>query len=485
VHLILLILALSVPGWRRQEIRLPGEVWTVAPADENGDGRTDLVVAHGSAEGRRIAVFHQGESGYPEEPDRSYLVPEGAVALLVEDLREGGGAEVATIHPDRVILHEPGPAFPVWIEVESFFRFAPEEGLPRWDLVAEMDGDPFREVVVPDTYGYRILGLEGVEPGKIPRLRAPTTARIDPIFPSGFQGKMFIAEGALPRPVLRELDGKGGEDLAFADGGSLRAFLRDGEGRFPLRTDLVEEITPLEELGEGALGEVRLQLRDLSGDGKADLMVTRVIGEIGLFETLRTHVAIFLGDGSGKFPATPDQILLVKGVSIDPEIIDFDGDGDRDIFVSALRTDLLTNIKNVMIRWVAVTYHGYANDGEGRFSRDPAITWEVEIPVGSIEQGRAVPFAWFRGDFDGDGRRDVLSVKGTDEAAAYPGGWDDDEYVFDDEDPIFQVPGPTSNRVQILDLTGDGRSDVILQFPRNQEMKDAIALILSPRKEGD
>lgn len=474
-------------GWSRLEIRLSGAVLAVVPADEDGDGRQDLVIAHGSSTGTRISVLRQGPSGFPAVPQETWTVPGGAFALLVEDLVEGGGAEVATLHRRGIILHEAKPrgegrSFVLWRKVESFFQFAPEGRLARWDLAGDLDGDTLADLFVPSSDGYRIIsgGPRGEAPG-IP-LQVPSWSEIDPFMPSSFRGRLFTAQASLPRLVKRDLDGDGRKDLAFLHGGALTGFLRGRDGSFPSRPDLKEELLPIQKLGAGAIGEISSQLADLTGDGTADLVVSRVTGEVGFFETLRAHIALFHGKGPGRFRDTPDQIILVKGVSIEPRLLDFDRDGDLDLFVSALRTDLLTNIKNIVIRWVTVTYQGYLNDGDGRYPTAPSLSWDVEIPVGSIEQGKTVPLAWFEGDFDGDGMGDVLSVGGPEETAAYRGIRAGDEVEFG-TDPIFHIPGAASGRVEIRDLTGDGRSDVIMRFPRGPR-QNAVVLILSPGRGG-
>ena len=484
-------------GWTRQELTLPGDVWTVIGADEDGDGLGDVIVAHDSPDGPRISLFRERPEGFPDEPDETWAPPPGAIALIVEDIRPGRGAEIATMHADGVTVHLPpspggsgggdpeggragGRTFLRWAEGESFFRFPPDAGIPRWDLAGDVDGDGLREILFPVPYGYRLLEDGSPEGGEHPFLRVPTSAKIDPVLPSRYQGRIFTSQSSIARPVIRDIDGDGRLDIAVIHGGAFLGFVPDAEGRFSPRATLNEDLVSVERLGTQSLGRARLQLRDVSGDGKADLLVTRTIGKIGLFETLRTHIALFHGEGDGTFPATPSQIILLKGVSIDPRLADFDGDGDPDLFVSALRTDLLSNIKNVVVQWVKVTYQGYENDGAGRFPPQPTLTFDVEIPVRAIEQGSTVPFAWFEGDFDGDGTSDVFSVDGPNELAAYRGRRVGPRMEFDRSSPVFRLLGRTSNQVQLVDFTGDGRSDALLHFPRDEERRDLVVLIISP-----
>ncbi|MCZ6690671.1 MAG: VCBS repeat-containing protein [Planctomycetota bacterium] len=471
-------------GWRRQEFRLPGDVWAVIPADENGDGRIDLVVTHGSSAGPQISVFLQGESGFPTTPQETWSAPHGAMAVIVDDIVAGGGAEVATIQSKGIVLHrrrqdEAGRVYASWKLIDSFFDFGVQERLERWDLTVDLDGDSIREVIVPSRDGYRII--DGSDPNRerSTRLLVPAWTELDPAGRSRMMGRLFTSRSSLPRLVLRGLNGDSLKDLAFLHGGALMGFIRGEDGSFASRPDLVQELLPVQKLGAGAIGQVVSQLTDLTRDGLADLVVSRVIGEIGFFETLRTHVAIFHATGPGRFRETPDQVILVKGVSIEPKLLDFDRDGDLDLFVSALRTDMFTNIKNVIVRWVTITYHGYLNQGDGTFSRAPSFSRDVDIPVGLIEQGKTVPLAWFNGDFDGDGMGDVLSVEGPERTVAYPGRRDGDRIGFG-EDPIFSIAGAASDGVEIADLTGDGRSDVIMRFSRGDE-KNRFVLILSPR----
>src|SRR6185436_10412671 len=54
---------------------------------------------------------------------------------------------------------------------------------------------------------------------------------------------------------------------------------------------------------------------DINADKLADLVVTKIEGQLGLFESIRTSIYIHMGTGRGNFNA--DRRIMIDGVSID------------------------------------------------------------------------------------------------------------------------------------------------------------------------
>src|SRR4029078_6443983 len=99
-----------------------------------------------------------------------------------------------------------------------------------------------------------------------------------------------------------------------------------------------EDPTPRTEAKKDSFNLAIIRFVDINADKLADLVVTKIEGQLGLFESIKTSIYIHLGTGKGNF--IPGQIIQIDGVSIDPEFIDMNGDGKLDVVTSRLCTDL-------------------------------------------------------------------------------------------------------------------------------------------------
>jgi FG-GAP-like repeat len=158
------------------------------------------------------------------------------------------------------------------------------------------------------------------------------------------------------RVALADVDGDGRVDLLFANGGNYsepgapernRAFLnrtQNGVLRFEERTEQVFGPT-------GDHARV-IQVRDVDGDGHADIFVGT---------TFQTQSRLYLGRGSGGFLEVTKTHLPPKSLSVgDLEIGDVDSDTDLDVVLADWGAGSnMTNDGGRTRLWL--------NDGSGRF----------------------------------------------------------------------------------------------------------------------
>jgi uncharacterized protein (TIGR03437 family) len=130
---------------------------------------------------------------------------------------------------------------------------------------------------------------------------------------------------------------------------------------------------------QGAAG---IATADFNGDGLADVIVSETNG----FNP--GTLTVFLATGGGQFVAAPDGPLPVGFDHESLAIADFNGDGKLDI-------------ASLGPRDLAVFF----GDGKGGFSLDPATPLDIPaFGVAAVENSMAV------GDFNGDGRPDLVTV---------------------------------------------------------------------------
>ncbi len=208
-----------------------------------------------------------------------------------------------------------------------------------------------------------------------------------------------------------------------------------------------------------------MALDDVDGDGALDLVAALQRGELSIGSEISTTILHFPG-GSAGFAAKPAQVLAVRGLALSVRLLDVDGDGGRDLVVPTAETDLLSNVRKLLTRDLAVTYQGFLFDLKTkRFAHAPSFVVTVPIPVQSVDRRESVPLASFDGDFDGDGVKDLLRIVPPSSIAVHRGeaarsllGGASFRFA---EERIAEAEACVSNAFSVEDLDGDGRSDAV------------------------
>ncbi|MBL4850385.1 MAG: VCBS repeat-containing protein [Planctomycetes bacterium] len=463
-------------------IRLPGNELGCDLADMDGDGDLDLVVAHmtdTTSEARTLSVFLQGTKAqrFAAKPTRTFVVPADACAYVAGEFDPAPGAEIALLCPTRVLLlKSKGPPVEI-LKEPGFFDYPERGGLPVWDLARDLDGDGLLELIVPTKRGYAILGRGNKDKvlTKRSEVRLEIDQRFGPTFETKLLNRLLTSTLRLRRVVHTDLNADGRQDLIAVNAKGLARYLQRPDGTFPERPDRIDpfKITrgKEEEGGKGGgFTSVRLNLEDVNGDGRADLLATRTMGEIGLFSSLRTQQLLFLAQKD--LPQTwderkPDAVLNLKGISADPLLIDWDGDGRKDLVLSTYRMDMLTNVKRVLADSLTITYLIFLQrkGKAGVFEDEPDVSFDVEVPLESLQQRGGTQAVIFTADLDGDGVRDQIARRPDGSLVVARGrierDGDDVELSFS-ENPV-KITVPRTEPPRVVDLDGDGKSELILE----------------------
>jgi hypothetical protein len=501
-RLVAIIPGLALAVWlpaqalRAQERPLPLRVWTfrlpgtelgLDVADMDGDGKKDLAIAHMSGPHgleRSVSVWLHGPPGRPRfspEPAYRVSVPPDACAFLAGDFDPvTAGGELVFLCPSRVVLMRRTGELVDIARGPGFYDYPEDGGLPVWDLAPDLDGDGRQELLVPTKDGYDLFARAGgVGPLVLKcKLAVPSETRFGPAFESALLNRFLTATSRLRRLVVADLDGDGRKDLvAYRDKGLAR-FHQRPDGTFPLRPDeeqplqvVQQDQKPGQEAKEGseAFANVRLDLEDVDGDGRADLVVTKTLGEIGMFETLRTQQLVFRGGPKGFDESRPDVLLNIKGVSADPVFIDWNGDGRRDLIVSSYRMDLFTNVKRALVEALSINYMIYlarGKAGEGWFGDEPDVSIDVDVELKALEKRGGAQPVDLTADLDGDGTRDM--VRRSPEGALLVQFGGTLKGMFGGRRPGFregtlQIGVPRTEPPRAIDLDGDGKHELVLE----------------------
>ncbi len=364
--------------------------------DVDGDGDMDLVT--GNRQSRQlstVSVLRNRGDGTFESAAYSAAIDDetdSLYALEILDL-DGDG------DPDLVSANE--AALLLLFNEDGRGEFSPPVSVPlpvesRIIASGDVDGDGHKDVAVAHRGG-----------GAVTILRSDGAGGLSPA------GELELPEEARSLR-LADFDGDGRTDLASA-GRSADGifFLGDGAGGFG----------PAATVSLGARSAELAIAADLNADGRADLVA----------RTSRSLFVVFAGDEGGFAPP-----VAIPGVPRSALAADADVDGDFDLVIG--------QIGKVTVR---------TNDGAGRFG----ISFDSVLPTN--------PIALAAGDFDGDHVPDLAlaAVAGsTSEVIVLRGGAESAASVVSDPVPLTGCADPRGCRPHSGtsgDFDGDGKLEVL------------------------
>lgn len=489
--------------FRLQYLPVHGRRADTMTYDFDGDGRGDVFnssVNFDADPPERWAALHlQREGGYSETPDFLWPLSDRACALVFGDFLPGGGVEVGFIAEDGVYAYpwnRDGPSeTPLkLIHARTFYRSPSLRQISTWQWASDLDRNGRHDLVLPVEDGYRVYfqTAPGVF-GRVAVLEADLAAGAPRVLGAGRYAEtvevspsLFVSGAELPRLEAVDINGDGLSDLVLVRGDTITYFLQKEPGVFPSqRPYRIAYAVPTlrDEPRKDSVNLSLIRFVDIDRDGMADLVVTKIQGTLGLWESIRTSVYLHLGTGKGNF--LPDRRIVIDGVSIDPEFVDMDLDGRLDCVTSRLRTDLMKKaVEAFVLGDVPITYEVFQFDAERRtFLPDPVYEKQILVRRNDLEKAGAgaVPLVFVRGDLSGDGRPDLVEVdpKAV-ELRIHPGVVRETpagRRIGFDKTAHWAVPlerAPKS--LHLLDVNSDGLNDILLYHA------GALGLVLSRRR---
>jgi hypothetical protein len=488
---------------RHVAVELPAAPATVLFADLDGDGRRDLVTFLAWAQWGQLGV--EGEPSFdpvnglvetmtivPALQDRrevrAYLARDGGfseieplpvdASVLGLETDSRGGTLVALTDSGASLLElEPGGERPrlvlrPWIE-EPTVLAGTGTFVPGLGLLHDLDGDRRADLLLPQAAGLSVYlgGSEGLARSPAGQVEYPA----DP-------GESGALRRSYPLPQVEDVDGDRLPDLLLrlGDGGwdRLHVARNLGGGRFA---------APAAPAGTAAVGEAELvHFGDLDGDGVAEYATAEELPQAG--DSMRQELehakrpphryrfhrsaaaSARAGEPYAEFVA-PGWALGAGdddgGVRIGGGLQDLDGDGRQDLVTVTLDFSLAQAVKILATKRIGLglDFHVWCQRGDGSFRevRGLDLSGRFSLDLDDLRLGNLAQFA---GDFDGDGRRDFLQI-GRGRSATVHRGQAGCSYPARPDLVLELREAPLDLAlVQVRDLDGDGRADLLIVQPR-------------------
>lgn len=508
----------AAPAWaaggrgvslRPVSLELPGAPAAVIPADLDGDGRVDLVVVVNVSEWTQKEVQDSSEMSQVKG-----LVDAMTIIPAIDDRREvrvflaqptGAYRALAPFPlPLSVLAMEAGPpAAPVLAltdEGVSALRLGPGDTLrleslisdppvmagtgdfvAKLGIVHDLDGDGIVDLVLPARDGLAIyLGTPG-------GLSSQPAARLP------LPGEVYTSTRELrhsyPLPEIADVDGDGRPDLVFHDperGWNRVWVLRNTGGGHFLPAVEIEFKSRGGKPDRSAGHRVDARERpvffgDLDGDGVAELVTSQSMdgetegmraGFRQANEPLNRYRFYHLSRGL-ELAAQPYMTLDAHGWAFEGEMLagglqDLEGDHRLDLLTATLDLSIWKAMRVLVVKSLTLTvdFHVWCQDRAGRFHAVPGLDLAGRFHF-NLNDLRVSQLALFAGDFDGDGRADFVQLGRGNEVSIHLGrpGCSfpaKPDYVVKLRDEPKDV-----SLVQVRDLDGDGRADLMIVEPRS------------------
>jgi len=432
---------------------LEGVPRAIYAADVTADGTLDAIAVIDRGGRRQLALLDGaaiGDGGSPLAP-RLFAVPDDVAYFGVCPALAPG---FLLARPGRV---EQVPLAGAAIElppVAGALPFAEHGDLPLVEICpAAM---PPRQAVLPTLGGATLIG-----PGtNVQSLNAPLRAYLTS--GTAFRGPRarrdfsLLAMVAFPRFFYGDLDGDGSSELAATIEDELAVFGRDGQAT---RQQLALRTAEQRRLGDGL---VDTQLFDLTGDGVLDAAIAF---QRGGSNSMRTTWRVLAGPlaGSPRPLATTERTGLAAPLLID----DIDLDGKLELIEPLVDVGLVAMGRALVTGGVPIQYrvHRFV-DGKHSESRPLEITHAIDFSRATNLAGRPPLLG---GDFDGDGRGDLVVLATASEVTIYRGVAG--ELPFSG-DPAFKATVPSTQQAVSLRRGQRGPAAVVFVSER-----DGAALI--------
>jgi len=469
----LAVLALALPARAQEaagafalsEWRVPGRaVDAFVARDEDGRDAVFAISLQESPPTERRYV-----TGLPRDladPATPIEVPNAVVAVDAAELGLAKGPELVWLSAQELrVLSASGETLARW-PLEPALPLPPRTWeLAHVDFVRDWDSDGRAEALAPSAEGARLLPLS---PGDVAQsLALPLTADYgSPTLENYFRPGLLVGIVSWPMLDLADDDGDGRADLFAANRYGLRVFRATAAGlpQQPTRTRAFPPFTSEEERRHLA-STLLAFVRDLDGDGRADLVVHRMVGEL---MRSRSTTTVHTNAGAGADPlAEPSARIELSGGNAALRVDDVDGDGRLEILEAYLGFGVLQAIRMLTLQSVELRLRVLALPPGGASA--PVETWSANVSfpfdLGTSRVRGLLPFT--EADWNGDGRLDLCWGDGTGVLRFRLG-------EVGAKGPAFgriaaSTPLPVSGDLLAADLDADGLQDLVAWDPLDTE----------------
>lgn len=453
-----------------EKLAVDGEVLSVVPADLDGDGKRDLVVAfkrgQSPHESRFFALFWNRGGAFAAHPDRVLPADARTCAFDVADVDDAAGAELLVVSHhgvDAISFRGREPTAPRALSSDPTLFYEADRGaLPHLRLVYELSAPGSHDLLVPLLDGLGVyFGAHGRYQSAA-RLAVELKSTLDaadrPDRTAGAAPRFSISV-AFPSVHVADADGDGVADVIVALEDRVAMFRQHRDHTFDrqpaVRRDFA--LRSADELSE-SYSSASASVTDVDGDGVADLLLRKQVSH-GITSAQATSY-LFLGRRGGGWGKQADQIIKSDGVGFaEADLVDLTGDGRPDLLVPSVTMGVWAIIRVLTTKTLKVNLRLFPFGKDRRFAETPIDVRELKlkVPLSGNADLQAVEVG---GDYNGDRRADLAFGLSDQQLAIFTGVGGG---VMTKE-PVETVAANGCGQTEPVDLDAQGKSDLVIHY---------------------
>ncbi len=201
------------------------------------------------------------------------------------------------------------------------------------------------------------------------------------------------------------------------------------------------------------------RLADIDGDGQLDVALVAARGGI---THLETAMEVWFGPLAESLNHDPDMSLRGTGAAVGTELVDLVHDSRLSVLRPKVEVSIAAFVRILLFGEVHIDYQFFDVVRGEHGNQQPFCSFERPLPV-DLEglSAKAAPLFTTEGDFNGDGLADVLTGEGTKGYVILRGKRGDRGRWCAAADEPQPIPVAKAEGLTVVDLDGDGRSDLI------------------------
>jgi hypothetical protein len=178
---------------------------------------------------------------------------------------------------------------------------------------------------------------------------------------------------------------------------------------------------------------------------------------------------------AGNLPAQPNVRLEHDGFATTLLAKDLNGDGKQDLLFPIVKIGVRNIIRNLLTDRAEVSLLVHLYRDPGVYSSTPDWSRSFSYPI-DLSDGVVLQGSWpnIDGDFDGDGKADLLIVA-NDEVVIYPAS----PGTLFARNPATRLAVKTSSHVIVGNLTDRRQADIVLWYDGAAEWKGAVKVLIN------
>ena len=485
---------------------------TLLPGSFTGSTLAEVATIDGLPGNRRQLSVHRLDAGNGQlsKWQRVQQTPVDGLALFVDVVNIAGRDHLVFCRRDGLSVFDAAAAKEhAFVPLKTTFGRPDSGALRRVDITRDLNDDGLDDLVVPTGNGFWIITqkpdgsfAEAIEIGPVePHLAAKAYGEAQTY------GQTGITAESLPWYLGRlhrlDYDRDGRADLAFWHEDHFDIHRQDANGGFSATAEEFTPAVPFDfdgayalgfQMGDRGVASLLLGLgkrldytllhgvRDLNGDGVADLITLSVYGRRPLSLPGRFHFHFGRPTPGGTaFEALPDASIETPGAAgglawgyATQRYLDINGDGLVDFGMASVDTDLGGMVRALAGKSIAIdlALHVFR---DGTYSQEPDAARRVRSGFAPFKKGVLFPTVLL-GDVNGDRRVDLLIGDRWRRLSVFLGVPEPELFAAEGIELAVDIPANEANAI-LVDLNRDGRQDLVFHHPSETGANRVVVLM--------